>query len=398
MYKKKTFIIVGGSQSHVPFVKAAKKLNFKVVIFDKNFLCPAKKICDEFYQISTLNQNDIVLKCIDIASKSNLAGIMTYSASPKALRAVAYACSKLKLPCFSNESLKITSNKDQMKKRFIKYGIETPDWILPKKSHQVFDFFKKYGKVIIKPHLNSRGSEGVKLCETKDCLITYLKKIRQKSKNLRLILENYCKGQEYSVDGIVIENKPIILSISRKKKLGIKHNFIMKGFSAEFPYIKNKKLAIVEKIAIKTVRSLGIANSFFSIDVIVEKSKVIILECGVLLDCKIDRMLSFVGIDVYSLFVKLASNMKINLPRFKNIPSVAMNFLFTNKEGRLCKKNNNKISSRAIVEWNFNNGDLVFPPKSISQTLGWVISIDKNKKKANERVKNIIKKKLFVLT
>ena len=48
MYKKKTFIIVGGSQSHVPFVKAAKKLGFTVVVFDINLLCAAKKYCDEF--------------------------------------------------------------------------------------------------------------------------------------------------------------------------------------------------------------------------------------------------------------------------------------------------------------------------------------------------------------
>lgn len=372
MNKKKIFIIVGGSQSHVPFVKAAKKLNYKVVIFDKNSLCPAKKFCDEFYQISILDKKKIILKCLEISKKSNLRGIMTYSASTETLAAVSEACDKLKLPSVSKECVKKVSNKRLMKKCFEKNEISTSEWILTKKINQGITFLKKFNKIIIKPYLNSRGSKGVYICDTKNILLKYFLQKKSKLQNSKVILENYYKGQEYSIDGYVFRNKPIVLSISKKFNLGEENNFIMKGFSKNSFYKRNKKVKDLEKVAFKTVNSLEINNSFFSIDVIIDKFKIIVLECGVQLDCKIDRMLYFLGLDVYSLFVKIVSNVRPQFPKLISNKSAVLVFIFSKKKGQLL---NTKVyrKKNALVEWNVKKGDIVYEPKSISDTLGWVI-------------------------
>ena len=209
-------------------------------------------------------------------------------------------------------------------------------------------------------------------------------------------MENYYEGQEYSIDGYVFRNKVLILSISKKFNLGEENNFIMKGFLKNFFYKKDKKIKDLEKVALKTINSLKINNSFFSIDMIANKTKVLVLECGLQLDCKIDRMLYFLGIDIYSLFIKIVTNVSPQILKSKSTKSSALVFIFSKKKGRLL---NAKVlkNKNALVEWNYKKGDIIHKPKSISDTLGWVIFKGNDYRAVLKKALDVSNRKLFTI-
>ena len=196
MNKEKSFVIVGGSQSHVSFIKAAHKLGFSVIVFDQDAECAGSKYCDYFYKISTQNKKKIVEKCIEIDRLFELLGIMTYSASDKSLIAVSSACSILGLPSFSTECISRVTDKNIMKDCFKKHNVPLAEGIVIEKPIDAINFFRKVGKIVLKPSIGGRGSKGVALCDDESFIIDQFKCAKDASENHKVIVEKYYEGNE----------------------------------------------------------------------------------------------------------------------------------------------------------------------------------------------------------
>ena len=366
---------IGGSKSQVPFIKAAIKLGYKVINFDKNINCPGANLSDQFYQISILDIDRIIKKCILLSRKYSLVGVATYSASKSALIAAAKICDYLNLPSFSLSSVELIHNKNIMKKKFKKAHIQSPEYLLSDNLNEISSLINKYKNgIILKPSNGSRGSLGVSIVKDIENLEECFNFAKINSLDGKVIIEEYIKGQEYSIDGIIKNNLPNIISVTKKNNLGSKKNFIMKSFSSlcEKQKITLKKdFTDLNQITKKTLDVLGINNSFFSIDIIIEKDLYMVIECGILLDCKIDRLFWHAGIDIYKEYIKLITgNLENN--NFKLEKQLMLEFIFAHKKGVL-KKNVNYLENNLKLEWEKEEGEFVFEPKSISDTIGWVI-------------------------
>lgn len=53
-------VIIGGSQSHIPFTNKAKDKGFSTVVLDGNPNCPCANIADKFFSISTHDIDQII--------------------------------------------------------------------------------------------------------------------------------------------------------------------------------------------------------------------------------------------------------------------------------------------------------------------------------------------------
>ena len=102
-----------------------------------------------------------------------------------------------------------------------------------------------------------------------------------------------------------------------------------------------------------------------------------ILECGVLLDCKIDRMLYYAGIDVYDLIIKILTGQGIHSDKNHKVENLFLSFLFAPNEGQLNINSEEANKYDGIIEWEKPNGSFVKPPNSIADALGWIITKDK---------------------
>lgn len=376
-------MIVGGSESHVPFIEAAKNLGYKTVVFDGDKNCIGAKISDSFCKISTHDVDKIISKCCELNEKNKIAGIMTYSSSTDPLMAVSKICEKLNLPSFSSESVRLAIDKVLMKECFSNNGIPTPEWILTDNQTEAIIFTKGTSeRLIIKPSTGSQGSKGVNLINRDSDISKLFDIAKENSHDSKVILEKYYTGREFSVDGIVVGDKPVILAVSEKFNLGSEYNFTMSGFSLakieDTDEKLQKKIMSIKEVGKQAAIAMGISNSFFSADIVLTKNGLMVLECGVLLDCKIDRLLYHSGIDVYDLFIKLVTKQNEKITNINPVENWSLSFLFAPNEGRLNIDNDESNKYSGIVEWEKSNECYVKPPNSISDTLGWTISKNDN--------------------
>ena len=394
---KDCVIIIGGSQSHVPFIEAAKNLGFNTIVFDRDKNCQGAKCSDTFYEISTHDVNQIVSKCYEINDLNNLKGVMTFSSFTEPLIAVAKICEKLNLPTFSSESVKLATNKLLMKAGFSNNGIPTPEWIETDDINYAINYVNNTNeKLIIKPSSGSQGSKGVFLIDQESDVHKYFDIAKGESNDSGVILEKYFIGREFSVDGIVAGRKPVILSVSEKFNLGPQFNFTMCGFSMGKIEYEDEELqqaiSLIKEIAINALKTLNILNSFFSVDIILTDYGPKVLECGVLLDCKIDRFLKFAGIDVYKEYIKLICGECMNIEPQKYDNGFSLIFKYANQEGVFMglEEFDAPSPSGTKIEWERMNGDKVFKPKSVSDAICWVMAQDENSKLAFNKAYKVI--------
>jgi len=397
---RKNLIIVGGSQAHVPFIQAAQNLGFNTIVFDINENSKGVNIADSFFKISTHDIDQIISKCCEINDENNLKGVMTYSSSTEPLYAVAKTCEVLGLPSFSLNSVELATNKLLMKECFVNCGIPTPAWIVTNKITEAIDFVNESkDQIIIKPSTGSQGSKGIAMVNHGDETLEYFETASRNSQDSKVILEKYIKGREFSVDGIVRSGNPVILSVSEKFNSGPELNFTMSGFSMGKIEQNEKELlksiAATRETAIKTVVAMGISNSFFSIDILMTDLGPLVLECGILLDCKIDRLLKLASINVYDMYLDVITgkNTDIEGPEYSH--GYGLSFMFADKKGKLVQTQQNLLKSNITVEWERYNGDQVTTPSSIADTLGWVIGIDSDSKAAYKHACQVAGSGLF---
>jgi biotin carboxylase len=398
--KSQWLCVIGASQSQVPFIAAAHRLGFKTIVFDQNPSAPGAALATKFYAISTHDIDRIYNMCLRLNAELKIEGVVTYSAYTEPLRAVATICDKLSFSSYSVQTVEYATNKLKMKEKFRDFCVPTPKWLATNKLNEAMAFFEECEfPVIMKPSSGTQGSLGISLARNKKEISDLFQAVLKVSQDNAVILERFYKGREFSVDGIINSKRPTILSISEKFNLGPKFNFTMSGFSmgkiSENDWELREKINLIAEVALNAVQALDIKNSFFSVDVLLTDSSTLVLECGILLDAKIDRLLNFAGTDIYTMILKIASGQEVKIQEPHYHYGYGLTFMFAEKEGYLQKKVCNKNYQGALIEWEVSDGDLIQNPKSISDTIGWVIAKGSDSEDAYRTVVKISNSKLF---
>ncbi len=397
------FVIIGASASQLPFIKAADRAGFSTVVFDKNPAAPGAAIADLFYPFSTHDGEKIRTTCKQLARSNRLAGILTYSSYPQALEVTAQVAKELSLPHCSLEAVRRVTNKLLMKECFFDAGVASPEWIATDKLSEVKAISEKWhAPIIIKPKQNSAGSLGVNIAYDKSFCLKAFQAASSIAPNKQVIVEKFYRGSEFSVDGIICKTQPTVLSVSEKIGEGHQGGFLPLGYSMGTGINCNpSQRHQIEKEVLKAVRAIGIDNSFFGADVLLTMQGPLVLEVGILMDAKMDRLLSFSGIDVYGWRCEVATGKEIDHRMREQSEGFALRFLYADRKGFLSLKNEqickpkDKKAARIAVEWQRGKGDIVGLPQSVADMLGWVIVQASNSKDASSCAKNVIDSKMY---
>ena len=141
------------------------------------------------------------------------------AATDKPLVMMARVAEKYGFPFYSVETAHWSTDKYQMKQRFMEGGVPCAKGRLVKSVEEIADF--EY-PVIIKPRDNS-GSRGVKLCRSRMELQESLEEALLYSHFDTVLVEEYIEGQEYSIEGLHYEGNSEVIQFTEKK-------------TTEFPY------------------------------------------------------------------------------------------------------------------------------------------------------------------
>ncbi len=380
--------IIGASRSHLPFIEAALHLNFNTLVFDRDGDAPGVRVATRFEAISTHDADDIMSKCNELIQHGELLGCITYVSDERALTAAAKVIEEFSLPGFKPIAVVNTSNKYRMKACLEREGIPTPQFGIIRSLAELYEFLVEHKQAIIKPAFGGTGSAGV-------ALVFYggqqnnqaFQRAQQESANDEVIAEVYTPGQEYSIDGYVQRGRITVLGIAHKFTLGPKHHFVINGFAtgglgrnANKEY--EKVLEELIDLGYRVVATLEIDDSFFSIDVVSGEQGLVVVDVGLLLDAKIDRLLYFSGLDVYELRCRLAIGEKATVYQNRAVfgSGYALRFLYSSKYGKFHPVQEGMINGmgdtgvcRTRVEWNRQAGEVVAPPESLADTVGWLM-------------------------
>ena len=215
MYQgKKAVLIFGVGPLQESIIKRTKKMGLYTVGIDPCADATCKDCVDAFEVV--LGQ-DYEGHCA-VVVKYGIDAIVT-AATDKPLVMMARVAEKYGFPFYSVETAQWSTDKFQMKQRFMEGGVPCAKGRLVKSMSDVEDF--EY-PVIIKPRDNS-GSRGVKLCRSKEELEESMSEALDVSKLDSVLVEEFIEGPEYSIEGLHHDGKSEVIQFTEKK-------------TTEFPY------------------------------------------------------------------------------------------------------------------------------------------------------------------
>lgn len=211
---KKYILVFGVGELQQSIISRAKKMNLFVVGIDPCEDAYCKEDCDAFEVVGGQDFDGTIA----VAKKYNVSAIVT-AATDKPLVMMARVAKELHFPFFSQETAEWSTDKFQMKQRFIEGGVPCARGRL---IHNAEEAKELYFPIICKPRDNS-GSRGVKLCRDLSELDTCIKEAFEVSKLDTVLVEEFIEGREFSIESLHYDGKSEVIQFTEKK-------------TTEFPY------------------------------------------------------------------------------------------------------------------------------------------------------------------
>ena len=185
-------------------------------------------------------------KTLEVAKRYDVAGVIT-TATDKPLVMMARVAEALHLPFYSVKTAQWSTDKYQMKQRFMLGGVPFAKGKLAKTIDDVSDFVFP---VIVKPRDNS-GSRGVKLCCDKQELQECINEALEFSHLDTVLVEEFIEGQEYSIESIHFDGKSKVIQFTEKKTTDFPYNVELGHMQPArlSDEMKDEIREIIEKIA-----------------------------------------------------------------------------------------------------------------------------------------------------
>lgn len=247
-------MVIAGGVPQMELLRQLKERKLETVLLDGNENCLARNIADKFYKVNIFNIEDV--KKIAIDEKVDF--IITVCAD-QVLLVVAQVSEMLGLPCYIGyKQAQDVSDKIRMKRIFKENGIPTTKY-LELENLDMNEISKLNYPLVVKP-VDAYSSKGVRKAETEEELITYYNEAKAISRSGGVIVEEFFKGEEISVDAFVLNGKAHILSITNSEKVKDKDRFVI--FRGRYPAnipdtIRNQ----IEDVAQRIADSFGLVNS-----------------------------------------------------------------------------------------------------------------------------------------
>jgi len=302
-------MILGAGIIQVPIIERCKKLGYTTYVLDYLGDAPGMVIADYAFITSTLDKE----KALEIARDNKIDAVITTSDLP--VNTVAYICENLGLKGISVEAANICTNKYLQRVICSKNGIRSPKYLK-------FDFSSKLNlqqlnfPLVFKP-IGSSASRGVSLVKNEFEIEQALDLAKKYSANNELIIEEYIGGTEYSIEGLVQNNKLNIIGITEKSTsesnstvyfVELQHITSI-SFDSE---MQNK----IENFANKVVQLFKIDNSSIHLEFKIFQDEIYLIECA----CRLggdfitsDLIPLSTGIDMLQSIVNIAMGMPICL-------------------------------------------------------------------------------------
>ena len=264
-------LVIAGGVPQIELINQLKERDIYTILLDGNANALAKPYADKFFAVNIFDI-DAVKK---IAEEERVDFLITCCAD-QVLLIVAQVSEMLGLPCYIDyETAKQVSDKELMKQVFLTNGIPTSRCVVMDQLDMTAIGQLKY-PLIVKP-VDAYSSRGVRKVENASELQDAFNVAIEISRNKKAIVEEFCQGEEISVDVFVSDGKAHVLCISNSEKIKAADKFVI--FRGKFPVCASLLLQEkIQKVAQQIAEAFHITNAPMLIQMISDGENISVLE------------------------------------------------------------------------------------------------------------------------
>ena len=268
----KKVLILGAPVFQIEIVKKAKEMGLYTGIVDVSEDAPALSYADEQF-ICSIRDYEGVLK---IAREFKPDGVLIGVCDTSVVTG-AKICEKLGLPGHSVDTSIKCTDKVKMLEAFQAKGVSHPKFYVVEKNRiDSFDEDIMY-PVITKP-VDSAGGRGVSIVYNQADLLNSMKYSSDAGLSGDILIEEYMKGPEVSVEMLVVDGNPYVLQITDKITSG--EPYFYETGHCQPSQLPAEVKEQIKKLASKAVKAVGLINSPAHVEIIITDDGPKMVELG----------------------------------------------------------------------------------------------------------------------
>ena len=368
----KKLLIIGASVLQLPAIKRAKELGYYVGVIDYNPNAIGIPYADEYFNVSTIDIEGVAAAAAEFCPD----GIMTL-ATDMPMRAIAVACERLGLPGISFDTAVKSTDKGEMIKAFDENKVEHPWYFILSDPAQIEEIIDKVTFPCISKPTDNSGSRGVMLIHSKEELTEAIAYSSENGRSGGVIVEEYLRGQEVSVEIITIDGEPYVLNVTDKLTTGAPH-FVEMGHTQP-SRIEADSLEKIRDLARRAVKAVGIKNGPAHVEIMLTPNGPKMIELGARMggDCITTHLVPLsTGIDMIEATMRIACGESPDIERKFSKGSAIRYFSVPNGEIQAIDGYDEAMKIPGVVEISFTKqvGEMACDIGSSVDRVGFVIA------------------------
>lgn len=264
-------LVVAGGVSQAALIQELKSRGIYTILADKNPKAPAVPYADAFYPVSTLDEEGIYQLAL-----SEKVDIVLTACADQVLLITAKVSERLGLPCYIDyHTATLVSDKKYMKDIFVENEVPTSKHVVMGTfdEEKVKDF---RFPLIVKP-VDSYSSRGVrKVLNNEEMRIAFEEAVAI-SRTKTAIIEEFCEGEELTVDVYVENGVSHVLAVSINDKIADKDRFVIYRTKNPAP-VSDEIMEQIHDTAQKIADAFKLKDSPMLIQMITDGSRISVLE------------------------------------------------------------------------------------------------------------------------
>ncbi len=394
----KKLLVLAAGLLQIPIINKAKDMGYYVIAADGCADAPGLAYADKAV-VANITSEEEMLK---IALFEKIDGII-HPCSEVAMSVMGRINDEMGLCGISRDTAIRATNKHLMRCAFEDGNAPSPWSSCYEDAIEAWDIFcaLSFEDIILKPSRNS-GSRGISKVSkeiSRNEFIALFNRSKDESRDKSVMVEQFVSGPEFSVEIIVWNKVPHILTVTDKKTTEAPY-FVELGHSQPscFP---EKDVEEIKQAAYKGVIALGLDNCAAHAEIKLQDGKAYIMEIGARLGGDfISTELTHLstGIDMVAAAIDVSLGIKPKLDAINERYGVCIRY-FAPKPGYLISVSGLDVLKKnpAVYAYEIycHEGDVINEIKSSTDRCGHVIVTDKTAVSAIEQAENIIKQVRF---
>ncbi len=298
----KKLLIIGASVLQLPAILKAKELGFHTAVADFNPNAIGIPYADEYFNVSTIDIEGVTA----CAKAFKPDGIFTL-ATDMPMRSIAAAAKALSLPAITPETAVKATDKGEMIRAFEAAGVEHPWYFILSSPEELEKVLSKIDYPCISKPTDNSGSRGVMLIHNEEELRDAIRYSSENGRSGGVIVEEYLKGNEVSVEVVVLNGVPHVLQVTDKLTTGAPH-FVEMGHSQP-SRLPEKDILAIKDLASRAALAVGIQNGPAHVEIMLTEKGPRMIELGARMggDCITTHLVPLsTGIDMVASCIRIS--------------------------------------------------------------------------------------------